>query len=453
MTIVKKIKRKVISIATAAAIGALALTACADTGKEVSSDNEKLNSLKQEDFLKAEGKELVNQDGQIVYLRGTNAGGYLLQEFWMTPTSNSPKVNDQQGIIDVLTKRFGEEKAFALIHAYEDAYWTEEDFRNCADMGMNCIRLPFWWRNLMDSEGRFYGYDESAEDPYTKAFEKMDWFVNTAGQYGLYVILDCHGAPGSQNGSDHSGLDGGDNKMARSNFWFGKGASENKDIYYDMWKVLAKRYAGNPVVVAYDLLNEPFCTYRYDMPTTDEQLHTELWKVYDEAYRLIRSEDADHIIIMEAVWDAVDLPNPNLYGWENVMYEYHNYLYDDYDNKAGQQISNMKNKINGIKVENYNVPSYMGEFNYFNNLDAWDEGLRLLNDSNLSWTTWTYKTVESYGNWGLYHHPSTMNGGINIETASYEEILQAWQAVGTKDGKENTALISVIKKWCNGGAE
>ena len=40
------------------------------------------------DFLKAVGKNLRanSGEGDVVNLRGTNAGGYLLQEFWMTPT-------------------------------------------------------------------------------------------------------------------------------------------------------------------------------------------------------------------------------------------------------------------------------------------------------------------------------------------------------------------------------
>ena len=47
------------------------------------------NVIKYKDFLKANGKVLKNNYGQgdTVYLRGTNAGGYMLQEFWMTPTS------------------------------------------------------------------------------------------------------------------------------------------------------------------------------------------------------------------------------------------------------------------------------------------------------------------------------------------------------------------------------
>ncbi len=400
-------------------------------------------------FIKADGKNLRTQSGQgdIINLRGTNAGGYLLQEFWMTPSGASDSVYDQSTIIENLTERFGEDGAAELINAFEENYWTEADFANCAGMGMNCIRLPFWWRNIANEDGSFIGYDENAEDPYAKAFERLDWFVQTAGKYGLYVILDMHGAPGSQNGSDHSGVDGKDTKEAASKFFFGDEAASNQELYYQLWKVIADRYEGNATVAGYDLLNEPYCTYRYNSSKSGDELHDILWNVYDKAYDVIRAEDPDHVIIMEATWDPVDLPNPDDRGWENVMYEYHNYLYDDYDNLGGGQILNMENKVNAIGNAGYNVPSYMGEFNYFNNYEAWDEGLQLLTEYGINWTSWTYKTVNNYGNWGLYHHPEYMDAGLDISTAQFDEIKTLWENSNTAQATANEELIGVMEKW------
>ncbi len=150
---------------------------------------------------------------------------------------------------------------------------------------------------------------------------------------------------------------------------------------------------------------------------------------------------------MEATWDPVDLPDPDTYKWKNIMYQYHNYLYDDYDNSQGRQISNMKTKLNAIAKADYNVPSLMGEFNYFNNNDAWDEGLKLLNDSGISWTMWTYKTTAKNGNWGLYHNSSRLRP-VNIETASYDEIYDAWSNVGSDEC--NAALCNVVYKYATG---
>lgn len=385
-------------------------------------------------FLKADGKVLRDAagTGDVVQLKGTNAGGYLFQEFWMTPTNATTNVKDEEGIYAILTERFGKEKMLELVNLYQDSYWTEADFDYCKEIGVNCIRLPFWYRNLVDENGEFY----------ENCFERIDWFVAEAAERSIYVILDFHGAPGSQNGSDHSGKDGGDDKKGASEFFFGENVAKNQELYYKIWEAMAEHYKGNPWVAGYDLLNEPYCTYRYNSGLSDKQLREMLWEVYDIAYDKIRAIDPEHVIIMEATWDPVDLPNPSQYEWENVMYEYHNYLYDDYDNKNGQQIANMKKKLNAIAAANYEVPSLLGEFAYFNNLDAWDEGMKLINDTGINWTTWTYKVIGEYGNWGLRNQK---NWNVNLETYDYEDIEHAWSKVG--ESSENTGLAEVMKKY------
>ncbi len=398
------------------------------------SDVEREDKVVENPFLKADGKVLrdASGTGEVVQLKGTNAGGYLFQEFWMTTTNATTNVKAEEDIYAVLTERFGKEKMLELIDAYQDAYWTEADFDYCKELGMNCIRLPFWYRNLVDENGEFY----------ENCFERIDWFVEEAAKRQLYVILDFHGAPGSQNGSDHSGKDGGDSKKDASEFFFGDNAQANQELYYKIWEALAEHYKDNPWVAGYDLLNEPYCTYRYNSGLSDKKLREMLWEIYDVAYDKIRAIDPDHVIIMEATWDPVDLPNPTKYGWENVMYEYHNYLYDDYDNANGQQIANMKKKLNAIKNANYNVPSLLGEFSYFNNLTAWDEGMELINDTGISWTTWTYKVIAEDGTWGIRHQK---NYRVNLETFEYDAILEAWSKVG--DSTENSGLAKILSKY------
>lgn len=400
----------------------------ADTGRVIG----------REDFLKAKGRNLLNRSGkgEVINLRGTNAGGYLLQECWLTPTAETNDVRAESDIYRILELRFGKEKMYELLKIYQDSYWSDEDFRRIAALGANCIRLPFWYRNLVDENGTFY------ED----AFDRMDNFVETAGKYGLYVILDFHGAPGSQSGSDHSGVDGKNFKELASEFFFGKNAEANQGLFYEIWEAIAEHYEGNPVVAGYDLLNEPYCSYRYSSKHSEEELHTLLWEVYDQAYDRIRAIDEDHVIIMEAVWDPWDLPDPKDYGWDNIMYEYHNYLYDDYDNATGAQITNMENKLKNIAKYNYKVPCYMGEFSYFSKAQTWDEGLDLLTKYGINWTMWSYKCVNEFGNWGLYNHPADL-GEINLMTATYEEIAAFWGRMD--ECTINRELADVVSKYCN----
>lgn len=385
-------------------------------------------------MLRAVGKVLRDNAGQgeVVQLRGTNAGGYLLQEFWMTTTAQSENVYAEEEIYAILEERFGRETREELVALYQDHYWTEEDFDYCQEIGMNCIRLPFWYRNLVDEKGEFY-------ENWSR---RLDWFVEEAGKRGVYVILDLHGAPGSQNGSDHSGKDGRDEKEKASEFFFGEYAKENQELYYRIWEAVAEHFKDNPWVAAYDLLNEPYGTYRYDASLSADELHQLLWGIYDTAYRRIRQIDQDHVIIMEAVWDPIDLPDPKEYSWENVMYEYHNYCWGDYDNLQGQQVEYIRGRLNQIRLAGYDVPCYLGEFTFFTNLTAWEKALALVDDFGMSWTTWTYKTTEGNGYWGIR---SQKNGRLNLETADLEEIRETWSEVD--QSSEHVGLRLVLEKF------
>ncbi|MCR5255966.1 MAG: glycoside hydrolase family 5 protein [Acetatifactor sp.] len=399
-------------------------------------EREENDTMVENPFLKADGKVLRNNSGEgdVIQLKGTNVGGYLLQEMWMTPTRATSAVKDETDILDILVERFGEEEGMALVEAYQDNFMTDRDFDYLKSIGVNCLRLPLWWRNLMDAEGNYYD----------NAFERIDWFVEQSAARGMYVIIDLHGAPGSQNGSDHSGVDGGGDKMAASEFFFAdqETVAANQELFYQIWEKIAEHYNGNPWVAGYDLLNEPFCTYRYNSGYTDTALRQGLWNVYDAAYKRIRAIDPDHVIIMEAVWDPVDLPLPTKFGWENIMYEYHNYLYDDYNNAGGKQVTNMRSKLSAIDSSNYDVPSLMGEFSLFDNLEAWDEGLKYINDSGISWTTWTYKTILDDGNWGIRH---IKNSNIGLDSADYDKIMEAYSEVG--NSRENSGLVQVLTKY------
>ncbi|MDD6356819.1 MAG: glycosyl hydrolase family 18 protein [Bacteroidales bacterium] len=406
------------------------------------------SAMSNSDFLKANGKVLKNNygNGSTVYLRGTNAGNIAIQEPWMCVTQGTDNVKCERDIYNVLTNRFGADGAKTLLNAYRDNYFTTSDFDKIASWGMNCIRLPLWYRDFTDDNGNLN----------SDAFVWLDWFVEQASNRGIYVIIDMHGAYGSQNGRDHSGAcannDNSWDEIWASEFFFGNNAANNQEKYYQLWEKIADHYKGNPAVAGYDILNEPFCTYRYSnyevngTTWNETNLHNLLWDIYDKAYDRIRAKDPDHIIIMEATWDPWDLPNPNDWGWTNVMYEYHQYEYSDYDNNEGKQITGIQNKINNINNQNHNVPSFIGEFCFFNQTSTWATGLQLMNNAGLHWTSWSYKCISSYGNWGLMNENS---GKINLETASYDQILAKWSGLSSASW-ENTGLTNTVKNYTPG---
>ena len=374
-------------------------------------------ALGSNDFLKVNGTQIRKQKGKgdVVYLRGTNAGGWLVQENWMNPTNAS----DQKTMMTTLANRFGTSKRDELVSTYENNYWTTQDFDNCAEMGMSVIRLPFTYMNLCDDNGNLK----------SNAFDRLDWFVQNCSQRGMYVILDMHGAFGSQNGMDHSG-EINDGKQLYYN-------QSNKDKTLNLWKKIAEHFKGNPAVAAYDILNEPgikaAATY---------SLH---WDFYNEIYNTIRSKDSNHIIIMESCWDADNLPRPSQYGWTNVAYEYHYYPWSA-QNSSDAQKSYFSSKVSDIANHNYGVPTFVGEFTCFEQAEGWKAAMSTFNGQGWHWTTWSYK-VTGNSSWGIYNHNPEK---VDIYNDSADTIKNKWSAVGTANGWKNDKIYNLVKPYLSG---
>lgn len=384
-------------------------------------------------MLSAEGEDIVDADGNVVVLRGTNFGGWLVQEGWMCPTDQTDTLSTDM----TLYSRFGKEKAEALIAAYQESWITEEDFRTVKELGLNVVRVPFTYMNVyhhLSDEGELLHPDEFTlrEDP----FERLDFALEMCKKYGLYLILDMHGAVGSQNGSDHSG------DTSRTNLYADTELGEAyREKTAELWALVAEHFAGESNVAGYDLLNEP----------TRASGATQ-WDYYDVLYKAVREADPDHMIFIEATWEPNNLPSPEDYGWENVVYEYHHY---NWVNTNGSNTTNylfyLSKRLNDDR-EDHGVPVLIGEFNawgdksrHIGKLDQTDLEanagvLEFYNGEGWHWTTWTYKVVNSpfdikYSNWGLFNaftHKYDVTK-IDPETDSYEDILAAWSSVDTAE--------------------
>ncbi len=357
-------------------------------------------------MLKSDGQTIINAKGEPVQLRGVNLGGWLVQEGWMNLT-NGPC---QAESFKVLDERFGREVREHLFSVYEDNYLTESDFDNIKALGMNVVRLPFAWWNILTADGTL------KED----AFTRLDWAVDCCRERGLYIILDLHAARGSQNNQDNSG------EMNGSQLW--KNATYQDQMLY-LWECVAAHYQGNAAIAAYDLLNEP----GGDLKSTG----VVQWEYFDRLYEAIRAIDPEHIIMMESCWDPEDLPSPDRYSWDNVVYQYHWYKWNA-DNDFWAQKLNVDVKLHKMKETNHPVPGFLGEFTLFQSMDAWKYALENYSKAGLCWTIWTYK-VTGNSTWGLYN---VFGEKADIYTDSAEEIERKWRDQGTL--RRNTDICQIV---------
>ena len=371
-------------------------------------------------FLKADGKVLKDDygTGDIITLRGTNAGGWLVTEDWQCPTN----AKDQLTAQNVFTERFGKETAQELINLYQDGWWTEEDFDLVKQEGMNVLRLPITYFEMLNEDGTL---KESA-------FDRLEWFVENCEKRGLYVLIDMHGAVGSQNGKDHSGDISNPNV---GNFY---GNEENILKTIKLWEVIAEKYKDNLWVCGYDLLNEPSAvgTIQFD--------------VYDRIYDAIRAIDKNHPIYIQSIWEPTHLPDPSYYGWQNVVYEYHFYGWN-VEKDAEGQYAFIQTKVDMVNEDtNYNVPLLVGEFSFFSNTESW-KAMDIFEQQGWSYTSWTFKVTDGGegSSWGIYTG-SNANKKININNDSKEDIQKKWSAenLNTKTGfTRNAKYADILKKY------
>lgn len=120
------------------------------------------------------------------------------------------------------------------------------------------------------------------------------------------------------------------------------------------------------------------------------------------------------------------------------MYQYHQYEYSDYYNAEGKQVAGIQNKVNSIINANYNVPSYIGEFCLMSNTEAWSQGLKILNEAGLNWTTWTFKGISTGTtagqNWCQYFLED--GSKVDVTSMSYEDLTSKKAYTDKKAGKK-----------------
>ena len=379
-------------------------------------------------YIHAEDMNLII-DGKKILLRGVNAGGWLLTEDWMSPTSMSEELNTENGQYEwvaAFAEKYGKEKADNLLAALQDSWWQEKDFENIARIGFNMIRLPFGWMDLTDEKGNFN----------ENSFARLDWFVENCEKNRLFVVLDLHGAYGSQNGKHHSGdtTSGGD--------LFGN--EENGRLTVELWKAVAAHYAENRWVAGYDLLNEP-------EGNPGGVTGAKQWDFYNRLYREIRKIDGEHLIFMEACWEADQMPDPDRYGWENVAYEYHYYNWGSTNDlsetkKFLQKKTKLETKYNTF---GFRVPVFIGEFTFFDDLDSWAYGLEYFEKHNMSWAMWTYKGCTS-SNWAIYNGYERTSDTVVTPDTPYEKALEIFLGTATDVSfRPNEKLIALLTSHLN----
>ncbi len=403
-------------------------------------------------FLKTVGTRVKEQNGSgaEVKLRGVNLGNYFIIEPWMLGNGTY-----QQQFPDdwTIRQKMGSD-APGLIETYQQTYLQDVDFDNIMRTGSSVVRLPIYYRDIREID------DQTGQwMPATQFnFAAVDRIVNLAADRGLYVLLDLHGAPGAQNNEFHAGRQGYNKLFSPDPL-----GVEYRERTKELWRAIVDHYRDNPVIAGYDLLNEPVGVYAYspDDPAP-------LWTLYDQLYDIVRDADkgadANHIVMMEGVWDWETLPKPSVYGWQNVVYQFHYYCQqppqgeqpvlgetcpnDPPESQITYQKAFIDAKIANSRQSLYKVPAMVGEFNGYGQKAVWDYYFQKFNGQGWHWTPWSYKTHESSSSWGLYTHSLYGEALPDFDNDTPEELQRKLQKYDTLlHHTPNDSLLNILKSY------
>ena len=331
-------------------------------------------------MLKVRGKDIINQKGKRLHLRGVNLGGWLMMEGYILHGRNFAG--------HIFKKEFvranSQKELSRFSRDYRRNFITYHDIKQIKRMGANSIRIPFNYRLIQQD----------------KEWDYLDNIIKCCRREGIYCILDLHAAPGAQNPDWHSDSDG------RALFWKEKRLQKQ---YFAIWRRIARRYKGEATIAGYDVLNEP-------VPQNPKILP----KFYARVIKEIRKVDKNHIIFLEAHSYGQKLKVLGKPEEKNIVYSIHVYQpinftfnfqpYLRYPGVIDGQYWDKKRVYDYIAqyhklAKKWQVPIFVGEFGinyrsprYYGELRYLRDVLDCFRKFGFHWTYWSYKAVAN----GLY---------------------------------------------------
>ncbi|MDB5250887.1 MAG: glycosyl hydrolase family 5 [Flaviaesturariibacter sp.] len=357
--------------------------------------------LSAQGFLRAAGKEIVDGAGRSVLLRGMGLGGWMLQEPYMLQLSGA--AINQADIRKKIEALIGHDRTVQFYDAWLTNFCRKTDIDSLAAWGFNSIRLPMHY-NLFTLP--------VDEEPVTgkqtwlpKGFQLVDTLLSWCRSNHIYLILDLHAAPGGQ-GADRAISD---RDTTKPSLWQ---SSANRAKTIALWKQLATRYANEPWIGGYDLINETNWGFQdpADKNGCAEATNAPLRQLLVDITAAIRTVDRNHLIFLEAnCWG--NNYKGILPAWDsNLAISFHKY-WNDNNQGSIQQFIDMR--------EQYKIPVWMGESG--ENSNSWfRSAISLLERNDIGWAWWPLKKMG-------------MNNPFQVQSNDgYRALVAYWKGQGSK---------------------
>ena len=325
-------------------------------------------------FLHANGKQIVDGDGKNFLIRAMGIGAWMVMEPYMFNLHQDVN-KGQHSILNRYREIIGEERTKEFHKAWLDNFFREVDVAQCKESGFNAIRVVLHYNIFtlpIEQEP-----DTTKNTWLPEGFARLDSLIAWCERYEIYAILDLHAAPGGQ------GYDGNisDYDPTKKSLWE---SSQNKRKMVALFGEFAKRYADQPWMGGYDLLNET--NWSFDQAGGNgcsDNSNRPLRDLFGQLTTEIRKYDKNHIIFLEGNCWAKNFNGlwPLAVADNNVVLSFHKY----WDKNDPASISTFTKLRDDLKV-----PLWMGESG--ENTNEWyAAAVRLLEANNIGWSWWTWK--------------------------------------------------------------
>ncbi|KAI0950502.1 hypothetical protein AcV7_008947, partial [Taiwanofungus camphoratus] len=180
--------------------------------------------------------------------QSVNLGSWFVHEQWMTPSVFTCASGKQISELDIASGWGATVSARAVLEQHWDTFINQTDFEYLASIGINTVRLPIGYWSLGPDFCQGTPFAPVAE-VYQNSWARVARAINMAGEAGIGVLVDLHGAPGSQNGQPHSGISDGTVNLFSD--------PSNVDKTIAILTFLMEQLVNVTNVVGIQMLNEP----------------------------------------------------------------------------------------------------------------------------------------------------------------------------------------------------
>jgi len=353
-------------------------------------------SLSAQGFLHTQGKYIFDGNNEEFIIRGLGTGNWMLQEGYMMKTADLG--GTQHEFRTRLEETIGEAKTDSFYNAWLQYHFARADVDSMKSWGYNTVRVAMhykWFTPPIE--------DEPVEGEITwlpKGFSLLDSLLGWCAGNEMYLILDLHGAPGGQ-GKD---ANISDYDPSKPSLWE---SDLNKDKTVALWAKLAERYADEPWIGGYDLINETNWTF-------PEGNNTQMQELYGRITDAIREVDQNHILFIEGNSFANDFSGLTPPWDDNMVYSFHKYWNYNTRQSIGW-VLDMR--------ETYDIPIWLGETG--ENSNTWFTNLvSLCEQNNIGWSWWPVKKAG-------------INNPLRVEVnEGYSQLLSYWKGEGVEMTEE-----------------